>query len=103
MIRRPPRSTRTDTLLPYPTRFRSVGTGFRTSALPLTARAGEAGRVAAFCRRRRLAAWRGATRVQQFRTGIAARLSRHHRPLSGAGSAWLGAYARGTEIGRAHV
>src|SRR3546814_2663926 len=26
MIRRPPRSTRTDTLLPYPTLFRSFGT-----------------------------------------------------------------------------
>src|SRR3546814_9614593 len=25
MIRRPPRSTRTDTLFPYPTRFRSFG------------------------------------------------------------------------------
>src|SRR3546814_11474244 len=27
MIRRPPRSTRTDTLLPYTTLFRSAGTG----------------------------------------------------------------------------
>src|SRR3546814_14840499 len=28
MIRRPPRSTRTDTLLPYTTRFRSLGAAF---------------------------------------------------------------------------
>src|SRR3546814_10077944 len=33
MIRRPPRSTRTDTLFPYTTLFRSV-TGERTFALP---------------------------------------------------------------------
>src|SRR3546814_2393366 len=30
MKRRPPRSTRTDTLLPYPTLFRSVGNAVRT-------------------------------------------------------------------------
>src|SRR3546814_11180995 len=30
MIRRPPRSTRTDTLFPYTTLFRSVGEHFRT-------------------------------------------------------------------------
>src|SRR3546814_8115980 len=37
MIRRPPRSTRPDTLFPYPTRFRSIGfvrgpAGFRSAA-----------------------------------------------------------------------
>src|SRR3546814_19444716 len=32
MIRRPPRSTRTDTLLPYTTRFRSAGARVRTAA-----------------------------------------------------------------------
>src|SRR3546814_18088727 len=35
MIRRPPRSTRTDTLFPYTTLFRSIATlGFRGEALP---------------------------------------------------------------------
>src|SRR3546814_9580076 len=38
MIRRPPRSTRTDTLLPYPTLFRSPEAGQRTAE-------GEAGRL----------------------------------------------------------
>src|SRR3546814_6270319 len=33
MIRRPPRSTRTDTLWPYTTRFRSIGTGDVTAQL----------------------------------------------------------------------
>src|SRR3546814_2888199 len=32
MIRRPPRSTRTDTLFPYTTLFRSIGTGPNTKA-----------------------------------------------------------------------
>src|SRR3546814_3268336 len=32
MIRRPPRSTRTDTLFPYTTLFRSMSTGFERSA-----------------------------------------------------------------------
>src|SRR3546814_5686190 len=36
MIRRPPRSTRTDTLFPYTTLFRS-STGNRTGHLPMTA------------------------------------------------------------------
>src|SRR3546814_9824883 len=34
MIRRPPRSTRTDTLFPYTTLFRSSGPVGRTSAVP---------------------------------------------------------------------
>src|SRR3546814_12366889 len=34
MIRRPPRSTRTDTLFPYTTLFRSLGPGGRAMALP---------------------------------------------------------------------
>src|SRR3546814_8712874 len=33
MIRRPPRSTRTDTLFPYTTLFRSLRTGFRNKTL----------------------------------------------------------------------
>src|SRR3546814_4974983 len=33
MIRRPPRSTRTDTLFPYPTLFRTTGVDDRTAAL----------------------------------------------------------------------
>src|SRR3546814_6944685 len=34
MIRRPPRSTRTDTLFPYTTLFRSGGVGFATDQKP---------------------------------------------------------------------
>src|SRR3546814_4928868 len=34
MIRRPPRSTRTDTLFPYTTLFRSTGEGFRRANRP---------------------------------------------------------------------
>src|SRR3546814_9132471 len=40
MIRRPPRSTRTDTLFPYPTLFRSIGEGlaaFRVDNAPFDA------------------------------------------------------------------
>src|SRR3546814_7768694 len=33
MRRRPPRSTRTDTLFPYTTLFRSAGAGVRTAAM----------------------------------------------------------------------
>src|SRR3546814_10431708 len=36
MIRRPPRSTRTDTLFPYTTLFRSSGSGGRLSRPPAT-------------------------------------------------------------------
>src|SRR3546814_1842844 len=36
MIRRPPRSTRTDTLFPYTTLFRSVWVGFFASKSPTT-------------------------------------------------------------------
>src|SRR3546814_6868502 len=39
MIRRPPRSTRTDTLFPYTTLFRSAGEAGRRSARPLLSRA----------------------------------------------------------------
>src|SRR3546814_17023390 len=35
MIRRPPRSTRTDTLFPYTTLFRSVAVGFGLVASPI--------------------------------------------------------------------
>src|SRR3546814_18857559 len=34
MIRRPPRSTRTDTLFPYTTLFRSIGLGFTLKQRP---------------------------------------------------------------------
>src|SRR3546814_4399648 len=44
MIRRPPRSTRTDTLFPYTTLFRSASTGARTC--PRRARAARRPRIA---------------------------------------------------------
>src|SRR3546814_9365864 len=37
MIRRPPRSTRTDTLFPYPTLFRSIGAGIVDAAAAVAA------------------------------------------------------------------
>src|SRR3546814_7718643 len=40
MIRRPPRSTRTDTLFPYTTLFRSQGTGIFSSRLSVNRRTG---------------------------------------------------------------
>src|SRR3546814_19637212 len=36
MIRRPPRSTRTDTLFPYPTPFRSLSASRAATPIPLT-------------------------------------------------------------------
>src|SRR3546814_5217029 len=42
MIRRPPRSTRTDTLFPYTTLFRSTGTGSLSCASSTTAATGRA-------------------------------------------------------------
>src|SRR3546814_4363631 len=60
MIRRPPRSTRTDTLFPYPTLFRSAKTmssitlaGASTTCirLPPLARTGPRGRQDRYCRR----------------------------------------------------
>src|SRR3546814_20620568 len=43
MIRRPPRSTRTDTLFPYTTRFRSGHTDLNRARLPIPPLAREAG------------------------------------------------------------
>src|SRR3546814_4544941 len=47
MIRRPPRSTRTDTLFPYTTRFRSAGTAGAGAAWALSDAQGGAHRIAA--------------------------------------------------------
>src|SRR3546814_20309015 len=42
MVRRPPRSTRTDTLFPFPTLFRSAGTGAGGGVTePVTSRDGD--------------------------------------------------------------
>src|SRR3546814_5371742 len=46
MIRRTPRSTRTDTLFPYTTLFRSVGLADHMDALPPTLSGGQQKRVA---------------------------------------------------------
>src|SRR3546814_12723711 len=49
MIRRPPRSTRTDTLFPYPTLFRSAGVEPRHLVRPAVARGeDEHGKIALF-------------------------------------------------------
>src|SRR3546814_13131356 len=47
MIRRPPRSTRTDTLFPYTTLFRSVGLSMTRELAPVLAGLMVAGRVGA--------------------------------------------------------
>src|SRR3546814_1510464 len=51
MIRRPPRSTRTDTLFPYTTLFRSGSPGRKESSTPRNSRA--AGHHVAVCRSQR--------------------------------------------------
>src|SRR3546814_2246583 len=56
MIRRPPRSTRTDTLFPYTTLFRSHGA--HGWALPAPFRAGRDGARGALTMRRLLKRWR---------------------------------------------
>src|SRR3546814_21135069 len=45
MIRRPPRSTRTDTLFPYTTLFRSRRNAARTAGRPCAGPAGSRGRI----------------------------------------------------------
>src|SRR3546814_934506 len=58
MIRRPPRSTRTDTLFPYTTLFRSIGIGVHTAGGALKKKMNEAldllseSRMARVCGRR---------------------------------------------------
>src|SRR3546814_16468965 len=56
MIRRPPRSTRTDTLLPYTTLFRSCGRARERTARPRRVNRDSTGRVVALL----VAAGRGA-------------------------------------------
>src|SRR3546814_9635752 len=79
MIRRPPRSTRTDTLFPYPTLFRSsraagppwtLGCGARQRSAPPDVRGSRRGRRAALLLLRRL--------VSARRGGAAHRRSEEH-------------------------
>src|SRR3546814_15338850 len=49
MLRRPPRSTRTDTLLPYTTLFRSQGQCGKSGSTPMSTRCPAQDRVAASC------------------------------------------------------
>src|SRR3546814_2713588 len=55
MIRRPPRSTRTDTLFPYTTLFRSWQVGARSTPLSKAARAASAAR--SICIRKPRSSW----------------------------------------------
>src|SRR3546814_12187978 len=71
MIRRPPRSTRTDTLVPYTTLFRSGGTGHQVLDGVLAALGGTAGRLA-----RRP----DALGFAQLRLGLARRLQAAEEP-----------------------
>src|SRR3546814_12172257 len=72
MIRRPPRSTRTDTLFPYTTLFRSAGAGAGLIALPNRLLGGmDAGALALL----------GA---QASRPGRGAAVRRHRRTIAGA-------------------
>src|SRR3546814_9380951 len=52
MIRRPPRSTRTDTLFPYTTRFRSSGGRARSAPWPPSRTTRDGGRAASRMRQR---------------------------------------------------
>src|SRR3546814_8707682 len=104
MIRRPPRSTLTDTLFPYTTLFRSDGVCFRRSA-PMAA-----GTL--------LGHGRGVRRLARHmaRGGVVILAATGHRPgkLGGYGEDVLARLRKGarsflerernaTEIGRAHV
>src|SRR3546814_7183590 len=77
MIRRPPRSTRTDTLFPYTTLFRSTATRDRE-------RPRRAARCAGRCRTAPRALLCRAYRAQLFAARWNARdFARHHRPRTG--------------------
>src|SRR3546814_16718288 len=107
MIRRPPRSTRTDTLFPYTTLFRSHGTG--DEAAWMSAGAIARARVdhdhAAFiCKHEvdrgtdigiRLARRQPGREAKRLVFGV-------HRFAPGS-SLFCGRFKRGCEIGRAHV
>src|SRR3546814_10038068 len=77
MIRRPPRSTRTDTLFPYTTLFRSPATGRRQRSQSPAAGS-----------RARLSPADALRRVRRLLDGVLLRDSRPHR---GAGGCRLGA------------
>src|SRR3546814_8909716 len=57
MIRRPPRSTRTDTLFPYTTLFRAIGLGRLEAALIMEAMAYGCPSTSAFISIHNMAAW----------------------------------------------
>src|SRR3546814_15630947 len=114
MIRRPPRSTRTDTLFPYTTLFRSAGIRrycapancrlsqpvWRTgNSVPYIGPARERGRVSSLCgpRRRMDCARRRATLVGR---DVASTGTLHGRP-SGSFNLGSGRQSAGAEIGRA--
>src|SRR3546814_14562406 len=94
MIRRPPRSTRTDTLFPYTTLFRSLSPGIEMAILAGEAVADELLRIGAGVGEDRHAAPdRFALRPVGDR--------RHRRRLKADGVGLRGLFVR--QIGRAHV
>src|SRR3546814_19402853 len=106
MLRRPPRSTRTDTLFPYTTLFRSKHVGRPCSAGRYrhgrgTGRGGAGSRLLEPARRKfRMAREAGADHVAELRGVLAlpylSRWPRHGEPLGGRDRA-------DEEIGSAHV
>src|SRR3546814_10407314 len=101
MIRRPPRSTRTDTLFPYTTRFRS-GAGARADErLPRADRHGNAGAADGAALQQRAGARQVAEGASQDRLGVLCGAG--GRPLSSARAAlsrrqgWGGVHIRGSE------
>src|SRR3546814_7928124 len=82
MIRRPPRSTRTDTLFPYTTLFRSRRLSPRLAAAP-----GQ--------RADRLTPGKTAATSARRRTGTAVRASEAYRPTCRAMGAWGGTAPQG--------
>src|SRR3546814_18887334 len=102
MIRRPPRSTRTDTLFPYTTLFRSPAPGDEANAWSQLLQEG---------------AWEGRVRRRTRDGDVRVARVRRHLRYDGAGTlrdvveyaraepeapGWAGAHDR-VQIGRAHV
>src|SRR3546814_4167386 len=108
MIRRPPRSTRTDTLFPYTTLFRSIKEGFVEIAAPIARNAplvellefNAAARVADYSTSGTVDTWKFGANYMPI-SGLRFRATRS-RDIRGPNVAEL--FTGGSqEIGRAHV
>src|SRR3546814_14837941 len=106
MIRRPPRSTRTDTLFPYTTLFRAGARGAEGAPPTMTARrvrSRGSGRPAQRPLGRRVSA-QGAPQAERGRQGDLAGAAGQiepavRKPPAGAGGGWLPADEEGVSAG----